>query len=132
MSELELALVSPALSRSQGLSLAVPGTYRVDGSCVKILKFFQRVEVSVYPLSFDFLVQGAVSMIQTSKTNSVSWGVMNVGHLLPINAAAACCCYTQFCVATPGHAFSLVLSTGTSRECCHLPAFRACRKATLG
>ena len=46
MSVLQLELVSPALLRSRGLSLAVPGTYRVDGSCVKILKFLPDVQVS--------------------------------------------------------------------------------------
>lgn len=45
MSVLELQLVSPKLLSARGLSLAVPGTYRVDGSCVKIRKFLPNVQV---------------------------------------------------------------------------------------
>lgn len=45
MSVLQLKVVSPQLLRSRDLSLAVPGTYRVDGSCVKIHKFLPDVEV---------------------------------------------------------------------------------------
>lgn len=45
MSVLELELVSPKLLESRGLSLAVPGTYRVDGSCVRIHQFLQNVVV---------------------------------------------------------------------------------------
>ena len=45
MSVLQLELVSPLLLESRGLSLAVPGTYRVDGKCVRIHKFLQNVQV---------------------------------------------------------------------------------------
>ena len=47
MSVLKLELVSPLLLNSRSLSLAVPGTYRVDGSCVKIRKFLPNVQVGV-------------------------------------------------------------------------------------
>lgn len=45
MSVLQLQLVSTQLLNSRSLSLAVPGTYRVDGTCVKIRKFLPDVEV---------------------------------------------------------------------------------------
>ncbi|CAM9335390.1 unnamed protein product [Hapterophycus canaliculatus] len=45
MSMLQLETVSPMLLRSSTLSLAVPGTYRVDGTCVKIRKFLPTVQV---------------------------------------------------------------------------------------
>ncbi|CAN0538665.1 unnamed protein product [Scytosiphon promiscuus] len=45
MSVLQLELVSPFMLNSRGLSLAVPGTYRVDGKCVRIHKFLPNVQV---------------------------------------------------------------------------------------
>ncbi|CAM9429783.1 unnamed protein product, partial [Ectocarpus sp. 8 AP-2014] len=45
MSVLQLELVSPLLLKSRDLSLAVPGTYRVDNSCVRIHKFLPDVQV---------------------------------------------------------------------------------------
>lgn len=45
MSALDLSRVSPNLLNAQGLSLAVPGTYRVDGTCVKIHKFLRTLQV---------------------------------------------------------------------------------------
>ncbi|CAM9876348.1 unnamed protein product, partial [Choristocarpus tenellus] len=45
MSELELQVVSPLLLSATGLTLAVPGTYRVTGQAVRIHKFVSRVQV---------------------------------------------------------------------------------------
>lgn len=45
LTKLELAECSPALSRSRSLELGVPGSYRVDGSYVKIEKFIPNVQV---------------------------------------------------------------------------------------
>eukprot|EP00977_Amphora_coffeiformis_P012914 scaffold3287_cov181-Amphora_coffeaeformis.AAC.3 len=45
LTKLELAQCSPALSRARGLELGVPGSYRVDGSYVKIDKFVPNVQV---------------------------------------------------------------------------------------
>ena len=45
LTKLELAQCSPALSRARGLELGVPGSYRVDGSYVKIDKFVPSVQV---------------------------------------------------------------------------------------
>ncbi len=45
LTKLELSQCSPALSRAQGLELGVPGTYRVDGSYIKIEKFISNVQV---------------------------------------------------------------------------------------
>ena len=45
LTKLELAQCSPALSRARGLELGVPGSYRVDGSYVKIEKFVPNVQV---------------------------------------------------------------------------------------
>jgi len=42
---LELSQCSPALSRARGLTLGVPGSYRVDGSYVKIEKFASSINV---------------------------------------------------------------------------------------
>lgn len=41
----ELSQCSRALSRARSLELGVPGSYRVDGSYVKIEKFIQNVEI---------------------------------------------------------------------------------------
>jgi tetratricopeptide (TPR) repeat protein len=45
LTKLELNHCSPALSRAQSLELGVPGSYRVDGSYVKIEKFIPNVQV---------------------------------------------------------------------------------------
>ncbi|KAL3925177.1 MAG: hypothetical protein SGILL_000585 [Bacillariaceae sp.] len=45
LTRLELTDCSPALSTARGLELGVPGSYRVDGSFVKIEKFVQNVQV---------------------------------------------------------------------------------------
>lgn len=45
LTKLELAQCSPALCRAKSLELGVPGSYRVDGSYVKIEKFIPSVEV---------------------------------------------------------------------------------------
>lgn len=45
LTKLELNQCSPALSRAQSLELGVPGSYRVDGSYVKIEKFIPNVQV---------------------------------------------------------------------------------------
>lgn len=45
LTRLELSGCSPALSRAQSLELGVPGSYRVDGSYVKIERFVQNVQV---------------------------------------------------------------------------------------
>lgn len=45
LTKLELSECSPALSRAQSLELGVPGSYRVDGSYVKIERFIQSVQV---------------------------------------------------------------------------------------
>jgi len=45
LTKLELSDCSPALSRARGLELGVPGSYRVDGSYVKIEKFIPSVQV---------------------------------------------------------------------------------------
>jgi len=45
LTKLELSQCSPALSRAQGLELGVPGSYRVDGSYVKIERFIPSVQV---------------------------------------------------------------------------------------
>ncbi|EEC46831.1 predicted protein [Phaeodactylum tricornutum CCAP 1055/1] len=45
MSLLRLPECSPALSRARNLELGVPGSYRVDGSYVRIQKFVQRVSI---------------------------------------------------------------------------------------
>lgn len=45
LTKLELAQCSPALSRARRLELGVPGSYRVDGSYVKIDKFVPSVQV---------------------------------------------------------------------------------------
>jgi FKBP12-rapamycin complex-associated protein len=45
LTKLELAQCSPALSRARSLELGVPGSYRVDGSYVKIEKFIPNVQV---------------------------------------------------------------------------------------
>lgn len=45
LTKLELSDCSPALSKAQGLELGVPGSYRVDGSYVKIEKFIPSVQV---------------------------------------------------------------------------------------
>ena len=45
LTKLELAQCSPALSRARSLELGVPGSYRVDGSYVKIEKFIPSVQV---------------------------------------------------------------------------------------
>jgi phosphatidylinositol kinase/protein kinase (PI-3 family) len=42
---LDLAQCSPSLSRARRLELGVPGSYRVDGTYVKIEKFISNVEV---------------------------------------------------------------------------------------
>lgn len=66
MNVLRLDMVSPKLLlNSSGLSLAVPGTYRVDGSCVRIRKFRPSVEVSflsrlsVFSLFFSFFFRAS-------------------------------------------------------------------------
>jgi len=45
LTKLELSQCSPALSRAKNLELGVPGSYRVDGSYVKIHKFVPKVQV---------------------------------------------------------------------------------------
>jgi FKBP12-rapamycin complex-associated protein len=45
LTKLELSECSPALSRARYLELGVPGSYRVDGSYVKIDKFIPNVQV---------------------------------------------------------------------------------------
>jgi serine/threonine-protein kinase mTOR len=45
LTKLELDQCSPALSRAQNLELGVPGSYRVDGSYVKIEMFNECVQV---------------------------------------------------------------------------------------
>lgn len=45
LTKLELNQCSPALCRAQSLELGVPGSYRVDGSYVKIEKFIANVQV---------------------------------------------------------------------------------------
>ncbi|CAN0467515.1 unnamed protein product, partial [Discosporangium mesarthrocarpum] len=45
MSVLELQGVSPQLLAARGLTLAVPGTYRVDGQAVRIRSFQPSVHV---------------------------------------------------------------------------------------
>ena len=45
LTKLELSQCSPALSRARSLELGVPGSYRVDGSYVKIEKFIPNVQV---------------------------------------------------------------------------------------
>jgi FKBP12-rapamycin complex-associated protein len=45
LTKLELPHCSPALSRARSLELGVPGSYRVDGSYVKIEKFIPNVQV---------------------------------------------------------------------------------------
>jgi FKBP12-rapamycin complex-associated protein len=45
LTKLELTECSPALSRASSLELGVPGSYRVDGSYVKIEKFIPSVQV---------------------------------------------------------------------------------------
>ena len=45
LTKLELTECSPALSRARSLELGVPGSYRVDGSYVKIEKFVPSVHV---------------------------------------------------------------------------------------
>ena len=45
LTSLELSQCSPALYRAKSLELGVPGTYRVDGSYVKIEKFVSHINV---------------------------------------------------------------------------------------
>lgn len=45
LTKLELSDCSPALSKARSLELGVPGSYRVDGSYVKIEKFIPNVQV---------------------------------------------------------------------------------------
>lgn len=45
LTKLELDQCSPALSNAKGLELGVPGSYRVDGSYVKIESFLPSVQV---------------------------------------------------------------------------------------
>eukprot|EP00536_Pseudo-nitzschia_multiseries_P002882 jgi/Psemu1/318014/estExt_fgenesh1_pm.C_410004 len=45
LTKLELSDCSPALSSAQSLELGVPGSYRVDGSYIKIEKFIPSVQV---------------------------------------------------------------------------------------
>eukprot|EP00980_Cylindrotheca_fusiformis_P012607 scaffold3084_cov144-Cylindrotheca_fusiformis.AAC.55 len=45
LTKLELLQCSPKLSEAHSLELGVPGSYRVDGSYVKIEKFVERVDV---------------------------------------------------------------------------------------
>lgn len=45
LTKLELSHCSPALSTARNLELGVPGSYRVDGSYVKIEKFIPNVQV---------------------------------------------------------------------------------------
>lgn len=45
LTKLELLSCSPALSKARNLELGVPGSYRVDGSYVKIEKFVENVQV---------------------------------------------------------------------------------------
>jgi len=45
LTKLELAQCSPALSNARSLELGVPGSYRVDGSYIKIEKFVPSVQV---------------------------------------------------------------------------------------
>lgn len=71
MSVLDLKSVSPKLLKAQDLSLCIPGTYRVDGSCVKIHKFLTHLQVS-----FSYLDQS----VSCSRRMHVRQGV--VIHLL--------------------------------------------------
>ena len=45
LTSLELSQCSPALQRARNLSLQIPGSYRVDGSYVRIEKFIPKVQV---------------------------------------------------------------------------------------
>eukprot|EP00934_Nitzschia_sp_Nitz4_P000121 Nitzschia sp. Nitz4//scaffold14_size191712//162960//172475//NITZ4_001752-RA/size191712-snap-gene-0.144-mRNA-1//1//CDS//3329537014//121//frame0 len=45
LTKLHLGQCSPALSRAKGLELGVPGSYKVDGSCIKIQKFYPDIEI---------------------------------------------------------------------------------------
>jgi FKBP12-rapamycin complex-associated protein len=45
LTKLELQHCCPALSKARNLELSVPGSYRVDGSYVKILQFIPNVQV---------------------------------------------------------------------------------------
>mmetsp|Transcript_48383 Transcript_48383/g.54822 ORF Transcript_48383/g.54822 Transcript_48383/m.54822 type:complete len:3288 (-) Transcript_48383:257-10120(-) len=45
LTKLELSDCSPALSKARSLELGVPGSYRVDGSYIKIEKFIPSVQV---------------------------------------------------------------------------------------
>jgi FKBP12-rapamycin complex-associated protein len=45
LTTLELSKCSPALSHARGLELGVPGTYRIDGSYVKINRFVENIHV---------------------------------------------------------------------------------------
>jgi FKBP12-rapamycin complex-associated protein len=45
LTRLELSDCSPALSRARGLELGIPGSYRVDGSFVRISRFVPNVQV---------------------------------------------------------------------------------------
>jgi serine/threonine-protein kinase mTOR len=45
LTKLELSSCSPALSKARSLELGVPGSYRVDGSFVRIEKFIPSVQV---------------------------------------------------------------------------------------
>lgn len=45
LTTLELSQCSPALSRARSLELGVPGSYRVDGSYIKIEKFVSSINV---------------------------------------------------------------------------------------
>jgi FKBP12-rapamycin complex-associated protein len=45
LTQLELRQCSPALSKARNLELSVPGSYRVDGSYVKIEQFIPNVQV---------------------------------------------------------------------------------------
>ncbi|KAG7341979.1 phosphatidylinositol 3- and 4-kinase [Nitzschia inconspicua] len=45
LTKLELSDCSPALSRARSLELGIPGSYRVDGSYVKIERFIPNVQV---------------------------------------------------------------------------------------
>jgi FKBP12-rapamycin complex-associated protein len=45
LKKLELSDCSPALNTARGLELGVPGSYRVDGSYIKIEKFIPNVQV---------------------------------------------------------------------------------------
>lgn len=67
MSVLQLDLVSPKLLSATGLSLAVPGTYRVDGSCVRIHKFLPIVQV-LYFFCFCLFAEMTVLFMSYSST----------------------------------------------------------------